>query len=148
MRIYDAKPSMAESLTDLAMRSKASWGYDSALIEQWSLDLTITPEDIETKLVKVAGDQNGIAGFASFNLQEWEIDHFWVEPQRMRSGVGRMLLEAIRIELEKRNIEKFVIVSDPNAQGFYERMGAKRIAMVESVPSGRMLPKLSCKLKW
>ena len=72
MRIYDAKPSMAESLTDLAMRSKASWGYDSALIEQWSLDLIITPEDIETKLVKVAGDQNGIAGFASFNLQERE----------------------------------------------------------------------------
>jgi hypothetical protein len=39
------------------------------------------------------------------------------------------------------------IVSDPNAEGFYLRMGAQRSGEVESTPRGRYLPKLIYTLK-
>lgn len=143
MRIYDATPSMAVRLTDLAMRSKSSWGYDSSWLALWKDDLTIEPGYIAQHVVKVAEEKGDLIGFAALNLQNLEIDHFWVEPSCMGAGVGKALFEAIRVAMTERGISRIKILSDPNAEGFYLRMGATRIGEVDSVPPGRLLPKLS-----
>jgi len=42
--IVKAVASDAEILTQIAIESKAYWGYTSELIESWKSDLTILPE--------------------------------------------------------------------------------------------------------
>ncbi|WKD85892.1 hypothetical protein KCTC32516_01240 [Polaribacter huanghezhanensis] len=42
--IVKAAPSDAETLTQIALESKAYWGYSSAQLESWRSDLTILPE--------------------------------------------------------------------------------------------------------
>jgi hypothetical protein len=39
-------------------------------------------------------------------------------------------------------IARLKIVSDPNAEGFYLRMGAQRVGWVAAQPRGRRLPLL------
>lgn len=147
MKIADATPGLAAKLTDLAIRAKASWGYEPAWLEMWKKDLTITPDFITKQVVKVAEENGEVIGFAALNLEDAEIDHFWIEPNRMRDGVGRALFTAIEAAMAANRVIRATIVSDPNAEGFYLRMGAQRIGEVESTPRGRYLPKLIYTLK-
>jgi GNAT superfamily N-acetyltransferase len=112
----------------------------------WSDVLTITPVFISTNDVYVALDKTIITGFyALVNLGELvSLEHLWVEPQFMGAGVGRMLFShAIEIAASRgaRTIE---IESDPNAEGFYLRMGALRVGESVSMIDGqrRVLPVL------
>jgi predicted N-acetyltransferase YhbS len=68
----------------------------------------------------------------------------WVTPGSIGTGVGKALfLDAMdrAATLEVREIE---ISADPNAAGFYERMGASQIGETESNINGqvRKLPRL------
>ncbi|HKU69180.1 MAG TPA: hypothetical protein VJP85_15515 [Candidatus Baltobacteraceae bacterium] len=47
MHIRPARPDDAEALTDLAMRSKASWGYDQTFMRNVRDDMVVTRGDIE-----------------------------------------------------------------------------------------------------
>jgi hypothetical protein len=38
------------------------------------------------------------------------------------------------------------IASDPHAEGFYRRFGARLVGYVESLPAGRRLPRLELEL--
>ena len=143
MKIRDASPGMAVSLSNLAIRAKASWGYESSLLNLWKEDLEIEPDYIERNVVKVAEEDGDLIGVAALNLQDKEIDHFWVEPGCMARGVGKALFEAIKVAMKENGISRIQIVSDPHAESFYLHMGAKRMGEVESVPPGRRLPKLS-----
>ncbi len=81
-------------------------------------------------------------------MQPWgermDLLHLWVLPEAMGRGVGRSLfshaLERARI-LGFRELE---IESDPNAEGFYQRMGAHRVGTSTKVLAGhnRELPVL------
>lgn len=146
MKIVDATPGLAANLTDLAIRAKASWGYEPAWLEMWEKDLTITPDFIAKQVVKVAEDNGEVIGFAALNLEDAEIDHFWIEPNRMSGGVGRALFTAIKAAMAANGLIRVTIVSDPNAEGFYLRMGAKRTGEIESTPAGRFLPVLRYRL--
>jgi hypothetical protein len=39
-----------------------------------------------------------------------------------------------------------MIASDPHAEGFYRRLGARRVRWVASKPAGRRLPRLALDL--
>ncbi|GAB5562896.1 MAG: GNAT family N-acetyltransferase [Synoicihabitans sp.] len=143
MNIVDATSDMADRLSDLAMRSKASWGYEPSWLSLWQDDLTLVPEYIERHFVKVAECDGELSGFIALNFDDAEIDHLWVEPQAMGKGVGKALFATVRDAMKEAGINEIKIVSDPNAEGFYIGMGAKRVGSVASLPPGRLLPKLS-----
>jgi ribosomal protein S18 acetylase RimI-like enzyme len=65
----------------------------------------------------------------------------FVDPAHFRKGIGRMLFDdAVRFARE-REARKMTLVGDPNAVGFYERMGMRQIASEPSiVGNDRMLP--------
>ena len=44
----------ARLLSELALRSKGYWGYDQAFPDACRAELTLTPEDVETRRVTVA----------------------------------------------------------------------------------------------
>ena len=70
-----------------------------------------------------------------------DLDKLFVEPQQIRSGVGRALLAHAIIEARRRGAARLTILADPYAAGFYERNGAQLIGEAPSnaIP-GRSLP--------
>jgi GNAT superfamily N-acetyltransferase len=131
-------------ITRIAHAAKRHWGYSDDLIDLWKNDLTVTIEDLRNDLVFCAERNGTLAGFycVSGDGPSREIEHMWVLPEHIGSGLGRTLFEHMIGELRAAGVERLRIESDPNAAGFYERMGARRIGDVPATPAGRTLPLL------
>jgi GNAT superfamily N-acetyltransferase len=69
--------------------------------------------------------------------------HLFVEPAALGRGVGRALF-AVAVEWTRAQSRRtLLIASDPNAVGFYRRLGAVDAGWIESeAVAGRMLPLL------
>ena len=144
---------LALILTALSRRAKAQWGYDPELLRRWADDLRVTPEDIDRDAVLVAEVGDGpdpIVGFARVTTgppsstgepTPAQLKDLWVTPEDMGRGVGRALFAAACEVARTLPADQLVIVADPNAEGFYLRMGARRIGEEASeVVDGRQLP--------
>jgi len=144
LKIRRATANAAEALTALAIRSKRHWGYDDSLIELWRDDLTFTPEAIMRKTVLVAEHRGRMLGIVGVDTARptAELEDLWVEPDVMRQGIGRRLFYAGLDLARAAGARTLSIVSDPNAEEFYLRMGARRVDLVPSRPDGRVLPRL------
>ena len=70
-------------------------------------------------------------------------EHMWVRPKEIGSGVGRSLFAHLLEQLHAMGATRLRIASDPHAEGFYRRMGARRVGRVPSTPAGRYLPLLA-----
>ena len=144
--IRQAKVEEAGLLTKIALEAKRYWGYPEHWIKHWEADLTITAEFIRDNHVYVAEGDGEVRGFYALCVDgdEAELEHMWVTPDSIGTGIGKELfLDAMEraAALEVRGVE---ISADPNAAGFYERMGAKQIGEVDSPIDGqpRKLPRL------
>ncbi len=144
--IRQAKVEEAGLLTKIALEAKRHWGYPEHWIKHWEADLTITAEFIRDNHVYVAEGEGEVRGFYALCVDgdEAELEHMWVTPDSIGTGIGKELfLDAMEraAALEVRGVE---ISADPNAAGFYERMGAKQIGEVDSPIDGqpRKLPRL------
>ena len=134
----------AAALTAVAHASKRHWGYPEAWIALWRRDLTLTPELIERHPVHCAVDGETIVGFHGlvFAGAHCELEHFWVLPRRIGTGTGRRLFAHAVGQCRAIGAERLLITADPNAEGFYARLGARRVGEVPSTPAGRRLPRL------
>ncbi len=145
-RLRQARVSEAAALSDLAMRSKAHWGYDDAFMQACRAELTVSAATIEAGHVWVCEAGGGdLAGFFDLRLEDdvAEVYDVFVDPPAMGQGAGSLLwrkLEEVACEMGARKIG---IDADPNAVGYYEHMGAKVVgeAPSGSIP-GRMLPRM------
>jgi len=76
-----------------------------------------------------------------------QLKDLWVEPGDIGGGVGRALFVAACEVARTLPADQLLIVADPNAEGFYLRMGARRIGEEASeVIDGRRLPILVLEL--
>ena len=144
--IRRALPEEADPLTQIALDAKRYWGYPEHWIKHWESDLTVSSDFIRDNHVYVAEHDGEIRGFYALALsgRKAELEHMWVTPGSIGTGIGKdMFLDAMdrAATLEVREIE---ISADPNAAGFYERMGASQIGETESNIDGqvRKLPRL------
>ena len=74
-----------------------------------------------------------------------QLEHLWIRPDQMGKGIGRLLLTHALAEAERSGADVVVIESDPNAAGFYRRMGAVRVGEIQAAMPGapdRVLPLL------
>jgi GNAT superfamily N-acetyltransferase len=143
--IRPAISSEAELLTELALRSKGHWGYDAEFLRDCRLDLTVTPDFINSSPVYVLEEEGRAAGFYSLGGEGSEVEllHLFVEPWAIGRGFGRLLFHHAVEEARSLGFERLVIGSDPFALDFYLAMGARRVGEVASiVRPGRMLPLL------
>ena len=144
--IRRALPEEAETLAELAIRSKGHWGYDADFLAACRAELTMTAEDVATSLVFVYDGGNGPAGYYCLLVHAGgvaELDDLFVDPAQMGGGVGRRLWEHAAAQARVLGCTEMTVQSDPFAEGFYRAMGALRVGESESgsVP-GRMLPVL------
>jgi N-acetylglutamate synthase-like GNAT family acetyltransferase len=148
--IRRARPDEAEALTEIAHAAKRYWGYPENWLEHWRDDLVITPDFISNNEVYVAMSGDEIAGCCALVLKglDAELEHMWIKPDRIGTGVGKALLIHAMERATNLNATALGISADPNAEGFYKRMGATRVGEVQSEIEGqpRVLPRLSVDL--
>jgi N-acetylglutamate synthase-like GNAT family acetyltransferase len=146
MTIRSASPEDAATLTTIALDAKRHWGYPEHWIKHWESDLTISSDFIRDNHVYVAEDNGEIRGFYALCItgDKAELEHMWVTPAMIGTGIGKELFLDAMERAAKLNVNAVEISSDPNAAGFYKRMGATQIGEVDSSIEGqpRKLPRL------
>jgi N-acetylglutamate synthase-like GNAT family acetyltransferase len=148
--IRPARREDCAALTDLAMRSKAVWGYDAAFMEACREELTITPEMLDSDIVKVLEADGALAGFYRLKLENGvvEVYDFFIDPAQLRQGHGKRLWAALMDDARGYGVKTLGVDADPQAEAFYAAMGMRRVgeAPSASIP-GRMLPRLTLDLR-
>jgi GNAT superfamily N-acetyltransferase len=129
IEIVRATPADASRLTEIAFAAKRHWGYPERWIQTWRDILTMRPEFIGANVAYCAMEDGGSVGFYLLTTENdgMHLDHLWILPRAMGRGIGRALFEHAVEEGKRRGFQTIKIEADPNAEGFYQRMGAKRV---------------------
>ena len=143
IQIRRATPSDSERATQLARAAKAHWNYPDEWLASWEADLAITPEMIDRHPTFVASVDDKVVGVCQLQHADERVmlEHVWVDPEAHGRGVGRALVEHARNSAPG----VMMVVADPNAEGFYIKLGAKRVGDVAGPMPGapdRTLPLL------
>jgi len=140
----------AQTLTQIALDAKRHWGYPEHWIKHWESDLTISAEFITSNHVYVAEDEGEIRGFYALCLvdEKAELEHLWVRPSHIGTGIGKELFLDAMERAAKLNVSEVELSADPNAAGFYKRMGASQVGEIDSEIDGqpRKIPRLKIEL--
>jgi ribosomal protein S18 acetylase RimI-like enzyme len=116
----------------------------------WTPLLTFNPEYFEEHESWAAVENTKLIGF--YTLQEknrnaW-LDNLWVLPEYIGRGIGKQLFLHASERARQRGYEILQLEADPNAAGFYEKMGMHKIserrADIDSQP--RSLPTMEMSL--
>jgi GNAT superfamily N-acetyltransferase len=149
--IRRARPEEADLLSALGLRSKAHWGYDAEFLAACRDDLTLSADDIASSTVYVCDSVDAPLGYYRLVVHDdgvAELDALFVEPTAMGEGVGRSLWQHAVATTATLGCAEIVWQSDPQAEGFYLAMGARRAGESEStVTPGRMLPLMRFRLR-
>ena len=143
--IRAARAGEAAALTDLAMRSKAYWGYEADFLARCRAALEVKTAALSDQPHFVAERDGRPLGFYGFEpLPDGVgLDYLFVEPDLIGRGVGRALWAHAVATARRLGHCALIVVSDPNAEGFYLRMGCRRIGTRPSeLEDGRQLPLL------
>jgi GNAT superfamily N-acetyltransferase len=146
MQIVRAQPEQATTLTEIAHGAKRHWGYPEKWMAAWRDILTMKPEFLAANISYSAVEDGTVVGFYVLTTEAdgLHLDHLWVLPAAMRRGIGRALFVHAIAQGKERGFDSIKTEADPNAEGFYLRMGAKRVGTTVSVIEGtrRDLPLL------
>ena len=150
MEIIRASPDDADALTRVAFAAKGHWGYPERWMRRWAESLTIAPEFVRDNEVYAAVEGGAAVGFYALvgSGSVLELEHLWVVPESIGRGAGRALLEHAIERAASLGAETLRIEADPNAEGFYRRMGAERTGenVYEIEGHSRVLPLMVLKL--
>lgn len=157
--IRPAKANEFQILTTISFDSKGYWGYPKEYFDIWKNELTIRSEYIEKNEVFVFEDDSKIAGYYSIVEVEENIEvsesvlsrGFWLEhmfllPSYIGKGIGAKMFAHICETCLSRGIHELRILADPNAKGFYEKMGCQYQKEFPSTIPNRTIPWLVLKV--
>lgn len=144
MTVRPARRDECARLSDLAFRSKASWGYDEQFMANCRAELTITEADIRAHQFFVLESDGAVVGFCALQDRggvQGELADVFVEPARRGEGHGSTLVEHAKDAARARGWHSLRVEADPHAVAFYASCGARQIGTVPSgsIP-GRSLP--------
>jgi len=151
LRIRRASIDDASALTQIAHDAKRYWGYPEHWIKHWQDELTISSDFVSTNDVYVLVSDDDVRGFYALVVRndKAELEHLWVAPKYIGTGVGKELFLHAMQRAGALNVSEVEISSDPNAEGFYQKMGAYRIGEVRADMDNkpRTVPRLAVKPK-
>jgi len=129
--IRRALPADAEALSAIAFASKSYWGYPQQWLDAWKPQLTFASEYFEVHESWVMETDEIPIGFYTLlekNNKAW-IENVWVLPEFIGKGMGKQLFQhAVSASRSKGHLI-LQLEADPNAVGFYEKMGMRQIGV-------------------
>lgn len=148
LALRTARPDDAVALTELALRSKAGWGYDEAFMAACTEELTIPPRRCGPRLV-VAERAGALVGYAELagDPPAVELLGLFVDPDAQGSGIGRILFDDAVQRARALGAAILFWDADPYAEEIYVRLGGRTVGREPSgsVP-GRTLPRMELTL--
>jgi GNAT superfamily N-acetyltransferase len=135
-------------LREIAVEAKAHWGYDRRQVEEWALAGDFDRESLRAREVYVAEADGEMVGWASLIPRGgvgW-LEDLWIDPPWIGRGVGRRLFEHVAARARELGARRLEWEAEPNAHGFYERMGATYVRDSEVTEWGRVLDVLGVEL--
>lgn len=147
--IQEAKIEESTLLTEIALVSKAYWGYSNEQLESWRKDLTISVKMIEEMMIYTFVQDTNVVGFYALNPpveQSIELEMLFVLPNYIGKSIGKQLLLHSFNEARKFDVDEMTLLADPNAVSFYKKQGFEIIAKKESSIPNRYLPIMRKKL--
>jgi len=115
-----------EALEQLQRRSSMHQPMYRAQLAAHPDAIELPAEHITAGLVRVAEHEGVVVGFAVLlerSGEACELDGLFVEPDRMRAGVGRRLVEDAKRIARERGATRVDVVANPQAVAFYEAVG-------------------------
>ena len=149
LKIREAQAHEAELLSQLALESKAYWGYSANFLAACAEELTISPADMALSglIYMLCESDTEIIGFYAIerlSRNKAELDALFVKPNHIGKGAGRKLMMHAIDQAKNMGCATLAIQSDPHAEKFYLAMGAVVLCEQESKSvSGRYLPMMS-----
>jgi GNAT superfamily N-acetyltransferase len=140
--IRSARPDEGERLRAIAAAAKGLWGYDEALVRTWAGSLDLSRGRLASAHAIVAETDGRAIGWAEVLAPEGGVcvlEHLWVEPARIRRGVGSRLFRHAADVARDLGATAMEWEAEPNALGFYARMGGRPVRTATS-EWGRELP--------
>lgn len=143
IRIRVARPEEAPALSDLALRSKAHWGYDDVFLDACRDELTVTRDHIERDVVAVLEIDGVTRGLYVLRAEidgkrpschRAELDLSYLDPASIGEGNGRRLWSHVVVSAREHGYRQIILHSDPHAEGFYQAMGARRLQQSLQAP--------------
>jgi N-acetylglutamate synthase-like GNAT family acetyltransferase len=149
MRIEKANTTDTEILTQITKKSKAYWGYSAEQIQKWEVSLTISQDYIrEHDVFKLVKD-NVIIGYYSYLFEDGKnvkMDNLFILPEYIGKGFGKYLFLDFLNRMKEAEIQTIQLDSEPNAEGFYSKMGFVKIGAFETSIKDRFMPVMEMKL--
>ena len=150
INIRKAKPEEHEMLTQISFAAKRYWDYPQEYFDIWKDELTISEDYIKNNtvfVVEASGEpaayysivevkQEFIVGRTKVEKGFW-LEHMFVLPKHIGGGIGRAMYAHMKGFCKDNGIAQLRIFADPNAKGFYEKMGAVYIEERPSSIEGR-----------
>jgi GNAT superfamily N-acetyltransferase len=137
-----AAPADHEGIRVVAETSKGHWGYEPERLRTWAAALDLTREiwvaEVDGEIVAWAAVLPPVDGAC-------ELDDLWVEPGSIGSGIGTVLFDHAVARARSLGARWLRWEADPNAVGFYERMGAATVGTARG-SWGRELPVMEIEL--
>jgi GNAT superfamily N-acetyltransferase len=142
LSIRPAEPGDAHALREIFTAAKGSWGYDGALVQEAAADLDFSPEAMRSKEVHVAEVAGEPVAYVSIvpGPDAWRLDDLWVDPAWMGRGIGRELFMYASDRARRLGARRLEWESDPNAVGFYKKMGGEYVRDSPPTIWGRVVP--------
>lgn len=151
--IRKASKKDAEILTAVAFSAKRHWNYPEEYFQIWTKELTITTEYITKNKVWKMIYRDSIVGFSSIvqfsgshpelpftDTNSYCLDHLFIRPEYHHMGFGTKMIQHLQKACIKNNIPHLIVFVDPNATGFYEKMGANYLIDLPSSIPNRNIP--------
>lgn len=135
-----AQPQHAQALTDITITAKRHWNYPEKWIQIWLPSLTISPHYIQENETWMAiVDEKPVAYYSlkQDGKSLW-LDNLWVLPEFIGQGIGKQLFQHALERCRVRGVSILKIESDPNAQAFYEKLGACKMDEHHSTVDGQL----------
>jgi len=153
LRIRPAQASDCSTLTDISFQAKRHWKYPDEYMELWKEELTITAAYIANNTVFVGELEGEPVGF--YSLAEMKddlkvgtiliekgvwLDHMFIYPKHIGKRIGTEFTAHMKSYLAGKKVDAVLIFVDPNAEGFYGKVGAKFRRDSDSSIPGRTIP--------
>ncbi len=151
MKTRIALNSDLEFLNGIMKASKAYWGYDIDFMKKFMENFGLTPDYISRQSTYVASLEENAVGMYSFSRNkddQLELDNFFMHSDYIGQGIGKIMWEHCVETAKSYKDQFFLLWSDPYAEGFYLKMGCKKIGERKSPMMPNRYPAIfRCNLK-